>query len=125
MKNPKSINCSVILTAVLLLSTYARDKTAPAAAQQAVLSPTAPPGLKVSIEPKVTERGSPCLFTITSAEALSALSGATMGKKVFFNPDQSRKTWYGLAGVGLESPLGSLVLNGINLGEDRTRKGRL
>jgi len=110
MKNPKSINCSVILTAVLLLSTYARDKTAPVAAQQTVLSPSAPPGLKVSIEPKVIERGSPCLFTVTSAEALSALSGETMGKKVFFNPDQSRKTWYGLAGVALESRLGSQTI---------------
>ena len=110
MKNPKSINCSVILTTVLLLSTYARDKTAPAADQQAVLSASAPPGLKVSIEPKVIERGSPCLFTVTSAEALSALSGETTGKKVYFNPDQSRKTWYGLAGVSLESRLGSQTI---------------
>jgi hypothetical protein len=110
MKNPKSMNCSVILTAVLLLSTYARDKTAPTGAQQAVLSSSAPPGLKVSIEPKVIERGSPCLFTVTSAEALSSLSGATMGQKVFLNPDQSRKTWYGLAGVALESRLGSQAI---------------
>jgi hypothetical protein len=43
MKYPKSINCIVILTAVLLLSTYPQDKTAPAA-QQAVLSSSAPPG---------------------------------------------------------------------------------
>ena len=63
------------------------------------LSPSAPAGLKVTIGPKVIERGSPCLFTVTSSEALSALSGAMMGKKVYFNPDQSRKTWYGLAGV--------------------------
>src|SRR5262245_4700648 len=70
----------------------------------------APQGLKISIEPKVIERGSPCLFTVTSAEALSGLSGATMGKKVFFNPDQSRKTWYGLAGVALESRLGSQTI---------------
>ena len=82
MKNPKSMNCSVILTAVLLLSTYVRDKTTPAAAQQAFLSASAPQGLIVSIEPKVIERGSPCLFTVTSAEALSALSGETMGRKV-------------------------------------------
>ena len=71
---------------------------------------TGPAGLKVSVEPKVIERGSPCLFTVTSAEALSALSGETMGKKVFFNPDQSRKTWYGLAGVALESRLGAQTI---------------
>ena len=71
---------------------------------------TGPAGLKVSVEPKVIERGSPCLFTVTSAEALSALSGETMGQKVFFNPDQSRKTWYGLAGVALESRLGSQTI---------------
>jgi murein DD-endopeptidase MepM/ murein hydrolase activator NlpD len=74
------------------------------------LSSSAPAGLKVTIGPKVIERGSPCLFTVRSAEALSALSGATMGKKVFFNPDQSRKTWYGLAGVALESKLGSQII---------------
>lgn len=82
------------------------------------LSPSAPKGLKVTIGPKVIERGSPCLFTVTSAEALSALSGATMGKKVFFNPDQSRKQWYGLAGVALESRLGSqtITLKGSDAG---------
>jgi murein DD-endopeptidase MepM/ murein hydrolase activator NlpD len=110
MKNPNSINYIVILTAVFLLSTYAREKTAPAAAQQAVLSSSAPKGLEVSIEPKVIERGSPCLFAVTAQEALSSLNGSLMGKKVFFNPDQSRKKWYGLAGVGLESPLGSQTI---------------
>jgi murein DD-endopeptidase MepM/ murein hydrolase activator NlpD len=74
------------------------------------LAPSAPAGFKVTIGPKVIERGSPCLFTVTSAGALSSLSGATMGKKVFFNPDQSRKTWYGLAGVSLESRLGSQTI---------------
>jgi murein DD-endopeptidase MepM/ murein hydrolase activator NlpD len=82
------------------------------------LSSSAPAGLKVTIGPKVIERGSPCLFTVRSAEALSALSGAMMGKKVFFNPDQSRKTWYGLAGVALESKLGSqtITLKGSDAG---------
>jgi murein DD-endopeptidase MepM/ murein hydrolase activator NlpD len=131
MKNPKSI--TIILTAASLLATCSRD-AATAAAQAAaltrasatdrvagatekapatsalVLSSSAPAELKVSIEPKVIERGSPCLFTVTSAEALSALSGATMGKKVFFNADESRKTWYGLAGVALESRLGSQTI---------------
>jgi murein DD-endopeptidase MepM/ murein hydrolase activator NlpD len=84
------------------------------AAQALVLSPSAPDGMKVTIEPKVIERGSPCLFTVTSAEALSSLSGAIKGKKVFFNPDQSRKTWYGLAGIDLNSALGeqSVALKG-------------
>src|SRR5262249_55918902 len=72
-----------------------------------VLSPSAPPGLTLTVEPKVIERGSPCLFAITATEALSSLNGSLMGKKVFFNPDHSRKKWYALAGVGLESPLGS------------------
>jgi len=75
-----------------------------------VLSSSAPPGLTVSVEPKVIERGSPCLFAITAPESLSSLNGSLMGKKVYFNPDQSRKTWYGLAGVSLESPLGSQTI---------------
>ena len=137
MKNPKSI--TVILTAASLLAPCLGGKTTPAATRPAaqatalparasamseaasatykapgalslVLSSSAPAELKVSIEPKIIERGSPCLFTVTSAEALSALSGSTMGKKVFFNPDESRKTWYGLAGVALESRLGSQTI---------------
>ncbi|HEX5081269.1 MAG TPA: M23 family metallopeptidase [Blastocatellia bacterium] len=75
-----------------------------------VLSQSAPPGLTATIEPKVIERGSPCLFAITAPKALSSLNGSLMGKRVFFNPDQSRKTWYGLAGVGLESRLGSQTI---------------
>ncbi len=77
------------------------------AASPAVLSSSAPPGVKLTVEPKVIERGSPCLFTVTAPEALSSLNGSLMGKKVLFSSDQSRKTWYGLAGVSLESPLGS------------------
>src|SRR5262245_59080479 len=130
MKNLKSINCRVLITATLLLATYAPDKAAPAAVQQAaqaaappktsatkspagaaekmlasfaaVLSSSAPQGLTLTVEPKVIEIGSPCLFTVAATEALSSLAGSFRGKKVFFNPDQSRKTWYGLAGVGLE-----------------------
>src|SRR5262245_29505339 len=66
---------------------------------------SATPELKLSVQPEIIQRGSPCLFTVT-AEGLSSLNGSWMGKKVFFNSDQARKTWYGLAGVGLESSLG-------------------
>lgn len=71
---------------------------------------SAPPELKFSVQPEIVERGSPCLFTVTALEALSSLNGLLMGKKVFFNSDQSRKTWYGLAGVGLESKLGIMTI---------------
>lgn len=81
----------------------------PSAASLTVSSSSAP-GAKLSIEPKVVERGSPCLFTLTVPDALSSLDGSLMGKKVFFNSDQSRKTWYGLAGIGLESALGGQPL---------------
>src|SRR5262249_56710455 len=39
-----------------------------------------------------------------------SVNGSLMGKKVLFSSDQSRKTWYGLAGVSLESPLGSQTI---------------
>jgi murein DD-endopeptidase MepM/ murein hydrolase activator NlpD len=90
------------------VAAVATEKTSPPLAL--ALSSSAPPGLRLTVEPKVIERGSPCLFAITAPEALSSLNGSLMGKKVFFNPDQSRKTWYGLAGVGLESPLGSQTI---------------
>jgi murein DD-endopeptidase MepM/ murein hydrolase activator NlpD len=72
-----------------------------------VVSPSSTaPELKFSVEPKVIERGSPCLFIVTAPEPLSSLEGSLTGKKVLFNADQSHTTWYGLAGVGLESALG-------------------
>jgi murein DD-endopeptidase MepM/ murein hydrolase activator NlpD len=82
----------------------------PPASSAEVLSSTAPPGVKITFAPKSIERGSPCLFSVTTPETLSSLNGSLMGKKVFFSSDQSRKTWYGLAGVGLESPLGSQTI---------------
>lgn len=112
MNNPRII--TAILTAAsprALEAVEADVATEKAPAPLAlVLSQSAPPGLTATIEPKVIERGSPCLFAITAPEALSSLNGSLMGKKVFFNPDQSRKTWYGLAGVGLEAPLGSQTI---------------
>ncbi|HKQ77866.1 MAG TPA: M23 family metallopeptidase [Blastocatellia bacterium] len=82
----------------------------PPTASAEVLPSSAPPGVKITLAPKSIERGSPCLFTITTAETLSSLTGSLMGKKVLFSSDQSRKTWYGLAGIGLESPLGSQTI---------------
>lgn len=97
-----------------------KRSTAPVAATSPIMlqpvSSSAAAGLKLSIEPKSIERGSPCLFIVTAPEELTSLNGSLMGKKVFFNSDPSRKTWYGLAGVGLDSTLGSqtIVLKGNN-----------
>lgn len=76
--------------------------------------------LELAVEPKTITRGSPCLFVATSSDSLSSLSGKWLGKKVFFNSDQTRKTWYGLGGVSLETTLGSKVI----VLEGRTASGQ-
>jgi murein DD-endopeptidase MepM/ murein hydrolase activator NlpD len=70
--------------------------------------------LNLTVEPKEIIRGSPCLLVVEASDELSSLSGNWLGKKIFFNPDQTRKTWYGLGGVSLEARLGAqaIVLEG-------------
>jgi len=54
------------------------------------------------------------LFRVTSPERLESLSGKWLEHDVFFSFDPSSKTWYGIAGVSLETKPGkySLTLDG-------------
>jgi hypothetical protein len=65
---------------------------------------TTPNVLKVQSDPALPVNGSPILFTVRSATPLSSLSGTWMERRVFFNPDTSKTTWVGLAGVDLATP---------------------
>ena len=61
-------------------------------------------------EPETLVNGSPCLFQIRSARSLTSLSGAWQGRKVFFDFEESSRTWYGLAGVGIDTASGQYIL---------------
>jgi len=63
-------------------------------------------GLVVVSEPEVIVNGSPCLFRVKSRRPLRSLSGKWQGRDVYFNFDERDGTWYGFAGVGIESAAG-------------------
>jgi len=65
-------------------------------------------------QPSRLVNGSPVLFRVTSPERLESLSGKWLEHDVFFSFDPSSKTWYGIAGVSLETKPGkySLTLDG-------------
>ncbi len=64
----------------------------------------------VSWEPSGLVNGSACLFRVKPAQALRALHGKWLGRQIFFDFDASTGTWYGLAGVGLDTAAGTYQL---------------
>jgi murein DD-endopeptidase MepM/ murein hydrolase activator NlpD len=50
--------------------------------------------------------GSPVVFQIVSPEPLQSLSGKWLDHEVFFSFDEPTRSWYGIAGVSLETPPG-------------------
>jgi murein DD-endopeptidase MepM/ murein hydrolase activator NlpD len=70
----------------------------------------APASLTVRWEPEQLVNGSPCLFRVTPAASLESLTGTWLEHKVFFNFDPATGTWYGVAGVGVDTPPGSYTL---------------
>ena len=65
-------------------------------------------------QPAQLVNGAPVLFQVTAPVTLQSLSGTWLGHQVYFSFDSNSKTWYGLAGVSLETPPGqySLTLTG-------------
>jgi murein DD-endopeptidase MepM/ murein hydrolase activator NlpD len=67
-------------------------------------------GWGVVIQPSRPVNGSPLLFRVKPPQALEELSGKWFGHDVFFNFDSQTKSWYALAGVGLETKPGTYTL---------------
>jgi murein DD-endopeptidase MepM/ murein hydrolase activator NlpD len=61
-------------------------------------------------QPKAPINGSPILFRVAPAERLKSLSGKWLQHDMFFSSDSHAKTWYGIAGVSLETLPGSYSL---------------
>ncbi len=88
--------------------------------REARLFPSAdafPSAYPVSWEPAQLVNGSPCLFRVSPPEALQSLTGNWLGHQVWFNFDPASGTWYGVAGVSLDTAPGSyqLALEGVTL----------
>lgn len=77
--------------------------------------PTRSEAQVVRWEPDQLVNGSPCLFRVRPSVPLKSLTGTWMGHEVFFDFDPARRTWFGLAGVSIETKPGSypLVLEGV------------
>ncbi len=65
-------------------------------------------------QPSQFVNGSPVLFRVTAPVTLQSLSGTWLGHQVYFSFDADGKTWFGVAGISLETPPGqySLALTG-------------
>jgi murein DD-endopeptidase MepM/ murein hydrolase activator NlpD len=55
--------------------------------------------------------GSPCLFEVVTASPLESLTGTFIGHEVRFFRGQQKNTWYGFAGVDVETVPGSYALD--------------
>jgi murein DD-endopeptidase MepM/ murein hydrolase activator NlpD len=69
-------------------------------------------------QPPRPVNGSPIVFRIKSPVRLRSLSGKWIEHDIYFSFDQKSKTWYGIAGVSLETAPGKyvLALNGESAG---------
>ncbi|HMY75349.1 MAG TPA: M23 family metallopeptidase, partial [Blastocatellia bacterium] len=88
----------VVLGVLLFLSSLGERPMQTAAAQANPLS--------LSWEPAQLVNGSPCVFRVKAEKPLRALSGEWQDRQVFFDFDRVSGTWYGFAGVDLETPAG-------------------
>lgn len=77
----------------------------------------APVGTKIATkawsvrwQPTRLVNGAPVLFQITAPVRVERLSAKWLGHEVFFRPDPASKTWYGIAGISLETTAGSYPL---------------
>ncbi len=64
----------------------------------------------VSKQPARLVNGSPVLFRVTTPTPVRALSGKWLGHEIAFSFDAGRKSWFALAGVGLETKPGTYPL---------------
>jgi murein DD-endopeptidase MepM/ murein hydrolase activator NlpD len=61
-------------------------------------------------QPAKLVNGAPVLFQVSAPAILQSLSGTWLGHQVYFSFNQASKTWYGIAGVSLETPPGQYSL---------------
>jgi murein DD-endopeptidase MepM/ murein hydrolase activator NlpD len=61
-------------------------------------------------QPTHAVNGAPVLFRVTAPAAIESLSGNWLEHEVFFDFDAANKTWYGIAGISLQTRPGTHVL---------------
>ena len=76
----------------------------------AAISPAAAATWSVQKQPTRLVNGAPVLFQVKPPAALESLSAIWLGHDITFSFNSTRKTWYALAGVSLETAPGSYTL---------------
>jgi murein DD-endopeptidase MepM/ murein hydrolase activator NlpD len=61
-------------------------------------------------QPTLLVNGAPVVFQVNPPARLESLSGRWLAHDVFFNFDASKKGWFGIAGISLETHPGTYVL---------------
>ncbi len=79
--------------------------------ETSIASPSRIPQFQISWTPLRITNGSPCIFTVVTAIPFTSLDGTLIGREIHFFQAQQKNTWYGLAGVDVETPSGSYALN--------------
>ena len=77
---------------------------------------------QVSWAPTRITNGSPCLFKITTASPLESLTGNFIGHEVRFFRGQQKNTWYGFAGVDVDTATGSYKLDVIGTAKNGEKR---
>jgi murein DD-endopeptidase MepM/ murein hydrolase activator NlpD len=62
--------------------------------------------LSVKWSPSSLVNGSPCVFRVRPSKTLKSLTGIWQSRRIFFHFDAKTRTWYGLAGVGIDTASG-------------------
>jgi len=62
-------------------------------------------------QPTLLVNGTPIVFQVNPPTRLESLSGRWLDHEVFFNFDATKKSWYGIAGVSLETHPGTYLLS--------------
>jgi murein DD-endopeptidase MepM/ murein hydrolase activator NlpD len=68
------------------------------------------PSWSIRWQPTLLVNGAPVVFQVNPPTRLESLSGRWLDHEVFFNFDASKKSWYGIAGVSLETHQGTYLL---------------
>jgi murein DD-endopeptidase MepM/ murein hydrolase activator NlpD len=73
------------------------------------------PALQVTWAPSRITNGSPCVFKIVTARPLESVTGTFIGHEIHFFPGRQKNTWYGFAGIEVDTPAGSYKLDVIGI----------
>lgn len=94
----KSAFKKMLLLSFLLLAAHTGMAESKQARSSTVLS--------VNWMPKALVNGSPCLFRVKPSRTLKSLTGLWQRRRVFFHFDAKTRTWYGFAGVSIDTVSG-------------------